>query len=60
MLTSLSACRRSERRQSRVQHGCVWRVVERNGHQYVITMDLRLNRVDLTIDHGMVTAASAG
>lgn len=43
-----------------VQHGCVWRIVEHNGHPYIITSDLRLNRVDLTIDHGVVTAAYAG
>lgn len=38
------------------QHGCSWRVVERDGHGLTITADAQPNRVDAAINHGIVTA----
>jgi hypothetical protein len=35
-------------------HGCVWRVVERNGHGLTTTLDARGDRVDAAIARGVV------
>jgi hypothetical protein len=35
--------------------GCSWRVVIRDGHGLTVTADFVANRVDATINHGIVT-----
>lgn len=35
---------------------CSWRVIERDGHRFALTADLRLNRVNVTITRGRVTS----
>lgn len=34
-----------------VRNGCLWRVVERNGHRLPITADLRDDRVNAGLNH---------
>jgi hypothetical protein len=38
------------------RHGCLWRVVRRDGRELTITSDSRPNRVDAAVDRGTVTA----
>ena len=38
------------------EHGCLLRVAKRNGHGLIITSDARTDRVNVAIDHGIVTA----
>ena len=38
------------------QHGCLWRVVKRDGRDLTVTSDARPNRVDAAINHVVVTA----
>jgi len=38
------------------RHGCLWRVVRRNGHGVPMTLDARTNRVNVSVDHGVVVA----
>jgi hypothetical protein len=41
-------------------HGCTSRIVELNGRGLAITSDLRSNRVDLAVTHGVVTGVDVG
>jgi hypothetical protein len=40
--------------------GCVFRVVRRDGVSLPVTMDMRSNRINATIEAGRVTAAEVG
>lgn len=42
------------------RHGCTSRVVKIDGHQLVVTADYNTRRVDLTIQHGIITAVNVG
>jgi hypothetical protein len=42
------------------RHGCTSRVVRIDGHQLVVTADYNTRRVDLTIQHGIITAVNVG
>jgi hypothetical protein len=42
------------------KRGCRSRVVKRDGQSLAVTADVRPDRVDLTVDHDMVTAARVG
>jgi hypothetical protein len=42
------------------RRGCVWRVVELNGRSLPVTPDFRPNRIDATVDRGVVTAVYVG
>lgn len=37
-------------------HGCLLRVIQRNGHGLIITADALTDRVNVSVDHGTVTA----
>lgn len=41
-------------------HSCTSRVVKINGHQQIVTADYNTRRVDLTLQHGIVTAVGLG
>ena len=36
--------------------GCLWRVIARDGRHFALTADIRLDRVDVSVDHGLVTS----
>jgi hypothetical protein len=40
--------------------GCVFRVVRRDGVSLPVTMDLRSNRINATVENGRVTAVEVG
>ncbi len=42
------------------QHHCRSRVVEINGHGLIVTSDYDTRRVDLTLEHSIVTAVDVG
>jgi hypothetical protein len=41
-------------------HGCTFRVVRRDGVSLPVTMDLRSNRINATVNGGRVTAVDVG
>jgi hypothetical protein len=38
------------------RQGCTWRVISRDGHNYILTADLRLDRVDAALERGIVVS----
>jgi ATP adenylyltransferase/5',5'''-P-1,P-4-tetraphosphate phosphorylase II len=43
-----------------VGHGCTSRVVKIDGHQLIVTADYNTRRVDLTLQHHIVTEVNLG
>lgn len=43
-----------------IEGGGTARVVRRDGEPYIVTMDLRANRANLTIENGIVTKITFG